>query len=245
MTEQSPPSAQPPGAPPSPAAPPGAVQMPQGLPTQYWDATKGALNTDTLVKDFIAAQPVLTRHAARPEKPELYKAELPEDFTKALPEGVEVKFDPKDPVRGPILAEAQKLAHEIGVDQPTFSRLLALQGQLEVKQMQAFHVAETARIEADIKALGENYPKRAEAVVNFVKAAVTGDDKTKTEKAAALADIVDRGGKAAFEALEDLMARATASSIPGGSPPAPPPPKPADIPIEQRWYGPGSQQKAS
>lgn len=211
--------------------------MPDGLPPKYWDASAG-LKSEDLVKDFIGLSTAAeARIAARPEKPELYKAELVPDFK--APEGVNIKFDDKDPIRGPILAEARALAHEIGVDQPTFSKLLTLQAKLEVATRTADQAAADAAHAASVKRLGDKFPERKAAVDSFVNAALSGDEKTKTAKGAALAAMVTDAD--AFEALEDLIARANATRIPGDKP-ADPPPGPAAMRAADRWYQP---QKAS
>lgn len=200
--------------------------MPEGLDPKYWDGSTGLKIADYL-KDSL---PVLSAHAARqaaiPEKPEGYELKLPEDFKP--PQGVEIKFDDKDP-RIPL---ARTVAKELGLGQDGFSKLLALDAQIQLHADQALQ----AVITAESAKLGDKFPARKAAVEAFLTANV-GEDGLK-------ALMPQVRSAAAFEALEKLIAKAAATGVPGseGSPPAPP--KPAEVPMKDRWYG-GSQQKAS
>lgn len=204
--------------------------MPEGLLPQYWDASHG-LKTGDLIKDFTALKTSSdARTAARPEKPELYKAELHADFK--LPEGVAIKFDDKDPIAGPILTEARALAHELGIDQPTFSKLLTLQAKLELRRAQANAAKQQAELTATVKKLGDNFEARKTALDNYLNAAATGTEAVKKEKLNGLAALTTNA--AVFELLEDLIARAN-TTIPGAQPPAQPA-TPAQQRAADRWY---------
>lgn len=204
--------------------------MPDGLPPQYWDASHG-LKSEDLIKDFIELKTSTdARTAARPEKPELYKAELATDFK--LPEGVNVKFDDKDPIAGPILTEARALAHELGIDQPTFSKLLTLQAKLEIGRAKALADKQTVEFNATVKKLGDNFPARKAALDSYISAALSGSEQAKTAKGAAIAAMVSSAD--AFEALEDLIARSN-TRIPTTDPNADPP-TPAQQRAADRWY---------
>lgn len=209
--------------------------MPEGLPPQYWDASHG-IKTEALVKDFVGLKTSAdARTAARPEKPELYKAELASDFK--LPEGVNIKFDDKDPIAGPILTEARTLAHELGIDQPTFSKLLTLQAKLELGRANALVAKQQADMAATVKKLGDNFEARKTALDNYLNAAATGTEAVKKEKLNGLAALTTNA--AAFEMLEDLIARA--NTVIPGSQNNQDPPKPAQQRAADRWY----PQKAS
>jgi hypothetical protein len=209
--------------------------MPEGLPPQYWDASHG-LKTEALVKDFVGLKTSAdARTASRPEKPELYKAELAADFK--LPEGVNIKFDDKDPIAGPILTEARTLAHELGIDQPTFSKLLTLQAKLELGRANALVAKQQVEMAATVKKLGDNFETRKAALDKYISAALSGTEQAKTAKGAAIASLVTSAE--AFEALEDLIARA--NTVIPGTQNNQDPPKPAQQRAADRWY----PQKAS
>jgi hypothetical protein len=180
---------------------------PEGLPPSYWDDKTNTVRTDVLVKDFADLHKFKTeadaRIAAAPEKPELYKLEVPEDFK--VPAGMKIAFDEKDPR----LAEARKLAHELRLDQPTFSKLLALDAQQRVAEFNAA----LANIEAEQAKLGEKFPEREKAVTAFVAGSLTGSTEQKAAKHAALQQVFTSA--AAFEAFEDIMNKVAGAKIPG------------------------------
>lgn len=216
----------------NPPAPPAAdpPKMPEGLPPALWDAQAGSVKVDDLTKQFIDLSKFKGEHDARlaaiPEKPEGYKLELPKELPFKLPEGAKVTIDEKD-TRVPL---ARAVAKELGLSQDGFSRLLALSAQIDFEDQQAAMAALTA----EQAKLGEKFPARKQAVEAFLNSALTKDEFT------ALLPIV--GNAAAFEAIEKLIAKATATGIPaGGQPPSPP--KPAEVPMQDRWYG--GSQKAS
>lgn len=213
----------------------GAATMPEGLPPQYWDASHG-LKTGDLIKDFVGLKTSSdARTAARPEKPELYKAELHADFK--LPEGVNIKFDDKDPIRGPALNEVRAILHEAGNDQATFSKLLTAHTKLEIAIKQAAEAEKQAAIQASLKRLGDNFEPRKTALDRHVSAALTGTEAAKTAKGKAIQEAFNNAD--AFEALEDFFAYGR-SVIPG-SQNNQDPPKPAQQRAADRWY----PQKAS
>jgi hypothetical protein len=231
---QTPPA--PPPAAPDPALaapPPPAPVMPEGLPPAYWDATAGKVNADAVLKDFIPQHKRLSeidaRLAAVPEKPEGYKLELPTDF--AVPQGMTVKFDDKDPR----VAAARTFAKEHGLGQDAFSKMLAFDAQQKVAEFNAA----LANIEAEQKKLGEKFPEREKAMTTFVSSTLTGTNEQKVAKHAALQRVLTDA--AAFEALEDVINKVGGSRIPGAGPQDPP--KPPEQPLTDRWYG--TQQKVS
>lgn len=141
---------------PSPAA------RPDWLDEGYWgesgvklDALKPVLDEH---KALTAAQ--AERARAIPEKPDGYKLELPQG---AVPEGATFEFDEQSP----LLQNARKVAHEMGLPQAEFSRLLGLYAQDKI--------AEDAKLQADIAAekpkLGANANARIDAVKTFLATA--------------------------------------------------------------------------
>lgn len=223
-----------PGSPPAnalPASSPPAATKPEWLDAAHWDDKAGAIKVEDFGKHYAevtAAAKTLAERTAGVPKDGDYKAELPADFKP--PEGVTIKFDDKDPIRGPILAEARALAREIGVDQPTFSKLLGLQAKLEVAQHTAAVAAETARVAEETKKLGEKAKERTDAVGNWAKAyadrkGLTAEQRAELQLTASTA--------AGVVLLETVMADIN-GNVPGNQPP--PPPKSAEVPQHQRWY---------
>lgn len=201
--------------------------MPEGLPPALWDTTTSTVKTDDAIKTLVDLNKFKTEHDARlaavPEKPELYKIELPKDLE--VPVGLELKFDDKHPVLGPALLEARAAAKELNLDQAGFNKLLAI----EAKRTIAEFKAAAAEVAAEFTKLGDKGQARVAAAETFLKANL---DEAHYE---AIRPFV---GKAkAFEAIEKLIAKATGSNIPGedNRDPLPPPAQPTTI--EQRWFG--------
>jgi hypothetical protein len=162
-----------------------------------------------------------------PARPEDYKLEpvIPEGVT--LPPGMEIKFDPKDPETASLLA----FAHEAGLSQEAINKYV----ENDIRVKVARHNAEMAKMADEDKALGANGPARKAAAANFLKGMKDrGEIKPEVyERARIYAD-----DALTVEFLESLIAKAT-GAVPGHTPGNPP--KPADAPMESRWY----QQKAS
>jgi hypothetical protein len=136
---------------------------------------------------------------------EAYKAELPADLK--LPAGVEIKYDDRDPVHGEALAEARTLAREAGLDQATFSKLLAVHARYELRQ----HDVEIARTNIERQSIS-GFEGRKSAMVAFLDRHLSSDQST-----ALKAGVHSR---AAFEAIETLIAKATGRAAPISSTPS-------------------------
>jgi hypothetical protein len=104
---------------------------------------------------------------SRPQKAEDYKIELPGDFK--APEGIEFKFDDKDP----ILAQAREQAHAQGMSQDGFSKMLGLYAAAKVGEQAQIDAARTA----EIGKLGSNAGARVDAVLQFFTGIDTTTDK--------------------------------------------------------------------
>lgn len=210
-----------------------APKMPDGLDPKFWDAQSGKVDESGLIKSYGELSKTAAEHAEKakaiPAEAKLYKAELPADFVKALPPDVKFNFDDKDPVRGPILSEARTVAHELGVDQVGFSKLLALQAKLEMSNAAAADAAAAEAIKAETAKLGDKGPARVAAVESYLKANFTSEQY---EAARPFANTA-----ASFEFIEGLIAKANATAVPGTKT-DPPAPKASDVPIAERWYAP-------
>jgi len=93
--------------------------------------------------------------------PDAYKLELPKDFQMPVGSG-EWKWDDKDP----LLGQARTLAHELGIPQEGFSRLLGLYVASKTGDAAEFKAA----TEAEIGKLGANSSARVDAVTRWMDA---------------------------------------------------------------------------
>ncbi len=98
-----------------------------------------------------------SRRLTLPAKPEDYKVELPKDFTP--PVGVEFKFNEADP----LLAQARTVAHELGIPQEGFQKLLGLYAGAQVATQAEIAAARNA----EIAKLGATGPARVDAVTRW------------------------------------------------------------------------------
>lgn len=212
------------------AAPP-AADRPAYIPEQFWDGDAKAVKADEFGAHYTglvaSAAKLAERAAAVPGKPEEYKIELKLPDDVKLPDGA--KFDP---AKDPRLPQFLKVAHGLGLSNIEVNNLVALDAQLAIAE----HAAETARIAAETKKLGEKATDRIAAVKNWAKALPDISDEERSEIHAIASSA------AGVTVLEKLMAKIN-GGIPGHQPS--PPDKPQQQSITERWYGPNSQQKAS
>lgn len=111
---------------------------------------------EIIARDAAAQSKALSLPAA----PDAYKVELPKDFTP--PAGVDFKFNEADP----LLSQARTLAHELGIPQEGFSKLLGLYAGTQVASQQAIKTAH----DAEVAKLGPTGPARVDAVTTVFKA---------------------------------------------------------------------------
>lgn len=219
---------------PAPSPSPGpAAQRPDWLPEAHWDAKAG------IKPEFGAHYSELsTFHKTQTETQAALKARKPEDIkvevklpdTVKVPEGMELKIDEKDP-RVPVL---RKLALDHGLPQDTVNALVAFDAQMQIEA----HAAEVARVAEQDKTLGQNAKDRKGAVAAWFKGLKDGGKISAEEFAEANELATFAHSVTLFEKLQAMLA----GTVPGqgGGPPSPP--KPADVPMEQRWYPPSSQK---
>jgi hypothetical protein len=104
----------------------------------------------------------VARAQALPQSPDAYQVALPEGFKP--PEGMQFEFRNDDPA----MIEARKAAHELGLDQNGFSRLLGIYAANKLGELQSTNSAR----EAEMTKLGSAAPQRIEAVETWLKAKV-------------------------------------------------------------------------
>jgi hypothetical protein len=138
------------------------------VPDSYWDATANALKVDPSVlardlkerdelKAFKATED--SRRLTLPADANAYKIELPADFKP--PEGVTFEFKADDP----LLVQARALAHQSGMSQDNFSKMLSVYAAAQVQDQATI----TAAKQAEINKLGVNGPARVDAVTAWLK----------------------------------------------------------------------------
>lgn len=221
---------------PSAAAAAAAPAAPEGPLAAYWNAETKSFDTEKLASAFterdaafLAAQ---ERAKGVPAKPEEYKLALPEDFK--APEGMQITFDEKNPV----LAEARTIAHELGIPQAGLSKLLALQAKATISAAQAGLAEHQAMVAAEVQKMGgeETYKARIAPLDTWIGANFAADEQAEIR--------LLRSTEAGVRVIEKLMKAANGTSMPPRVGDAPPP-KPADQPMENRWYGNDTNRKAS
>ncbi len=155
---------------PEPAPAPAKTERPEGLGDDFWDSENNQVKFPELLdrlNGLTAREAELdSRLAQAPEKPDGYKVELPEGFE--MPEGMEFKPDPDNPLTKP----AMEWAHKHGLSQAAFSELVAMQAQAQLRDNQAtkeFYETETA------ERLGERAPQRRKAVETWVGTKLAGN----------------------------------------------------------------------
>lgn len=134
-------------------------------------------------------------------------------------------------------AKAKALIEKGQLDQAKYGEMLKLVREGEdLGRLVDGHIAEGARKSVERKKLGDNAEVRQKAVADWLGGLKTRNEISADEYEAGLAYATDAATVTLFE---KLIAKA-AGSVPGNTG-NPPPPKPADIPIEQRWYGGGQK----
>lgn len=150
------------------AAPANAPQRPEWVGEPYWDAEKATIKPEfgqhyRDLTAFKAAED--SRKLTLPTKPEEYRLELPKDFKP--PQGVEFKFDEKDP----LLPQAREFALKNGWTQDQFSGAMGLHAAAKIAEKQNIEQAKTA----EVQKLGVNGPARKTLVDTWLKAQL-GDE---------------------------------------------------------------------
>ena len=100
------------------------------------------------------------RRSTLPPSPNDYKAELPADFK--TPDGITYSFNTEDP----LLAQARSVAHEAGISQEQFSKLLGIYAGGQVSSQQQIQTARNA----EVAKLGATGPTRIDALTTFFRA---------------------------------------------------------------------------
>lgn len=219
-----------PAAPPVQSAPPAAQPgasptdkpaRPDWLGEQFWDADKGEIKGADLktafdeLTAFKAGED--SRRAAAPEKPEDYELKLPEGLD--LGEGVTFQIDETDPM----FAFGRSVAHDLGLDQPGFEKLVGSYAQMQVAQAKA----DQAVFAQQLEQLGPKAADRQKAVETWVNAKLGPD-------AAVLFGGITKF-KAGIETFEKVMRLASGGGAPGFTQAGRDGGKPVET-VEDRWF---------
>jgi hypothetical protein len=198
---------------PSNGAPSGGYGSPSSGGGGGWSGGRTAADSTPSDADFDRGSDGASS-SGRPANPDAYQLALPADFE--LPAGAEVKFDPTDAVRAPVIKEARALAHELGIDQKNFSRMLGLHAKLELAQLRA----EREYVDREQRSI-ENFSQRQAAILKNLDAHLS------KEHADTIRSIIS--SKKAFEALEALLAASGRSLTT--------PAQRQSRAMARRWYG--------
>lgn len=206
-------------APSAAAAVSASASRPDWVPESMWDAEKGAPKIDDIGKSYAELTKFKAdteaRMSARPETADAYKLELPEGFK--TPEGVDIKFDPVDP----LVSMAREIAHAAGMDQAAFSGLLAKRAE----QLAADHAAASAAYQAEVAKLGEKGVERIRAAAAFLPSVVSADEAKAIE--------TGRVDLAVFWTGLEKLGQKVGQAVPPGSGPAAAP----RVALADRLYG--------
>jgi hypothetical protein len=157
-----------------------------------------------------------SRKLSLPQKAEEYKVELPADFK--APEGIKYEFRADDP----LLAQARTIAHELGIPQDGFSKLLGLYAGSQVATAQQV----TAAKNAEIAKLGPTGTARVDALDTFFKSYLSeAEGKQLMSRAFTASDV---------QILEKIVAKVTSqggATFKGNG--REPPPAPGRVSDEQ------------
>lgn len=191
----------PPAQPEAPLAASPPAERPDWLPEQFWDgegkAIKGAdlkTHIDELAA-FKAGED--SKRAAAPEKPDAYELKLPEGLD--FGEGVTFELDQNDPMFG----FGRQVAHDLGLDQAGFEKLVGSYAQMQVAQSKA----DQAVFAQQMEQLGPKGADRQKAVETWVNAKLGPD-------AAVLFGGITKF-KSGVETLEKVMRLASGGGGPG------------------------------
>ena len=127
-----------------------------------------------------------SRKLTIPPTPNDYKLELPKDFV--APQGTEFRWATADPVIAPLIEQAKVFAHEAGLDQTQFSKMMSFYAATEITKMTRFNEI----LQKEISKLGPSGTPRITAIQTFLRAQL-GDDLAKPLSAMIVSEPIVRG----------------------------------------------------
>ena len=178
------------------------VDTPSGTPSISDGATPSIGLADTGVETGTAAD--TTAAPVVPGSPDAYALDLPADFEGV--DGFEFSLGDDDPMLGEVVGEARALAHELGLSQDQFSKMVALGAKRDLAEFKALQAASKAQM----KSLGANGPARVDAVTKFLVGHL-GEDHAKSLLGVLFS-------KTQVEAFEKIMTTFTRRGVPAPTP---------------------------
>jgi hypothetical protein len=113
------------------------------------------------------------RRANMPATASEYGLDLPNDFV--LPPGAaKWEWNLDNPMSAALIGQAKEFAHAHGLDQPAFSKLLALYAGHQIAEQTHFAAAQKAQVDL----LGPNAPTRVDAVNTYLHAMIGNEHAT-------------------------------------------------------------------
>lgn len=197
------------------------------MPEQFWDDKGGGLKQQEFGSHYAELSGFHKDHTARlaeiPAKAEDYPLDLPADFKR--PEGFDYALDPKDPM----VAAARDWALENKLTKPAFQSLVALKAKIDAAEVENFNAA----VARQKKELGPDHAARVQALGRQLSAAIGDDGLTQ----AIMGTLFTAKQVLAFERLMQNVNHQGVVPINGSIHAPQVQPTPAQMPIEQRWYG--------
>lgn len=133
------------------------------MPENFYDPKTGEIKGADLRKQFDELSAYKAEQSIKaqsvPQSADEYALALPEDFENPL--GGEITFDDQSP----FMAQARDAAHEMGLSQEGFSKLLAIYTAAQIHEHQKFGKMR----EEQVKLLGANGPARVDAITTWLK----------------------------------------------------------------------------
>lgn len=165
------------------------AQRPEHYPEKFWDAEKGELRTDDVLKSYGELE---KRFGSFTGAPDEYAIGLSDELKE---QGIELKAD------SPMVEEMMKLSKELGLNQEGFSKVVNMLGMSEL----ARHNAEREAIAADIASLGDNSDRRINNLTQWAANNLPGDLMEGFKDMAVSADSV--------RAMEQLVSMTRAAPV--------------------------------
>lgn len=175
----------------------------KALASSYVELRKKLSQKTEDLKAQILAELDSEREAALKEPEKVYTLELPEGV---LPEGVELTLDESDK---PFVDEIRRVFAKHGVPSSAWQQILASYAKWSASKL--------PNVEEEAKKLGPDYPDRARAIDNWLRANLPTDHYAQLRRFAVTADAFR-----AIEALVNRIAQSDASSAAHAAPPSSP-----------------------
>lgn len=118
---------------------------PDNVPEKFWDADKGAVKTEDVLKSYGELEKALTKAKEKPKAPEKYEYKVPEEITK--------EFDIKEiPADDPYLAGFQNYAKEEGLSQEQHDKFVNWYLKFDLESARKNMIAEFGKLGSEKEA---------------------------------------------------------------------------------------------